>query len=421
MGSAGVLMSLMGLLVASATSFGVYMYRLNYPESSEKLAFFPQITYGQCLVLTGVCFVSLVVYVYDLHQQLIMVNMNMPIVPSSLPFFGHAPLFVTNSPWDLLLKWHQQYGPIFCFVLMGRIVVSVAHPDYLKIALQSKIRHVKKDVNFSMKPFLVILGKGIVSSENQSWMKQRLKMSTALRVDVLEIIPGITLEAVQRLMAILDEAAATGTKVELAESLRHLTLQVISSSFLSLSADESDSNFARMYLPIVDECNKRVWHPERSFLFFMPFFWRHLYNVHRLNSYVSSLISRRWEERKSGTKYGDMLDRVLDAYDKEYPGQENLTRDARIQFRDEMKTFMLAGHETSAAMMSWSLYELIGNDALMTEVSCEGERVFGKPTQKDWTQLKPPSLPSREELAKLTTAEGCLKVRCNYYGESIGV
>ena len=415
LGSFALISFLMGLLLASATAFGVYMFRETFPDDSELLASFPQVTYAQCMILCGVTILLLAIYAFHLNQQLNMISMDIPIVEnsfSSLPYFGQAPLFLTNSPWDLLLRWHRQYGPVFVFVLMGRTCVSVAHPEYLKVALQSKIRNVKKDVAFSYKPFLVILGKGIVSSENQSWMKQRLKMSTALRMDVLDIIPGITLQAVQRLYATFDVAADTGTKVELAESLRHLTLQVISSSFLSLSADESDSTFAQMYLPIVDECNKRVWHPERAYMFFMPFFWKHFYHVYRLNSYVSSLIWKRWEERQSSKeRRGDMLDRVLDTYEKENPGQD-LTKAAAEQFRDEMKTFMLAGHETSAAMMSWALYELIGDKELMKEVVTEAQGVFGEAAKSDWKELGTSSLPPREELSNLVTAEGCLKVHC---------
>jgi len=411
-GSYAVLTFLMGLLLASTTTFGVYMYRETFPDDAEMLNF-PAVTYAQCMSLCGITLVLLGLYAFHLSQQLTMISMDMPIVEnswSSLPYFGQAPLFLTNSPWDLLLRWHRQYGPVFVFVLMGRTCVSVAHPEYLKVALQSKIRNVKKDVAFSYKPFLVILGKGIVSSENQSWMKQRLKMSTALRMDVLDIIPGITLQAVQRLYATLDEASLSGSKVALGESLRHLTLQVISSSFLSLSAEESDSTFAKMYLPIVDECNKRVWHPERAYMVFMPFFWLHHYHVYRLNSYVSSLIWKRWQERKlSEERKGDMLDRVLDNYEKENPKQD-LTATAAKQFRDEMKTFMLAGHETSAAMMSWALYELIGDSDLMKVVVTEGEGVFGKANQSDWNELKVDSLPPREELSNLLTAEGCLKV-----------
>lgn len=105
-----------------------------------------------------------------------------------------------------------------------------------------------------------------------------------------------------------------------------------------------------------------------------------------------------------------MLDRVLDAYEKECPNQD-LTMEAATQFRDEMKTFMLAGHETSAAMMAWSLYELIGDNDLMGQVVTEGQSVFGDATKSDWAKLQVSSLPPREELSNLVLAEGCLKVR----------
>ncbi len=35
----------------------------------------------------------------------------------------------------------------------------------------------------------------------------------------------------------------------------------------------------------------------------------------------------------------------------------------------EIKTFLLAGHETSAAMLTWSLYELTQNAEAMAKVS----------------------------------------------------
>lgn len=39
-----------------------------------------------------------------------------------------------------------------------------------------------------------------------------------------------------------------------------------------------------------------------------------------------------------------------------------------LQIRDEMKTFVLAGHETSASMLNWSLFELMENKELMNKV-----------------------------------------------------
>ena len=45
------------------------------------------------------------------------------------------------------------------------------------------------------------------------------------------------------------------------------------------------------------------------------------------------------------------------------------------QLRDEIKTFMLAGHETSAAMMTWATYELSRRPDIMEKAKEEGRYV----------------------------------------------
>jgi cytochrome P450 len=365
---------------------------------------------------------------------------------NALPFIGHGLTFLRYPPWDLITAWHNNsssnlsgdkntgigvgdgtengphnhrsgsYSPIVCFPLLGATYFSVASPSLCRAILQSKISHIHKDIVKTMKPFLSILGTGIVSSEGEAWLRQRLKMSHPLRRDVLDLIPAQTLAAVQRLMAVLDAAAATRRKVPLGSLLRHLTLQVISGSFLSLGPEESDSTFAVLYLPIVDESNQRVWHPYRRFCFFMPSFWRYQSNVCRLNAYVSSLIRKRWDLRRkertaqlSSVRQVDILDKVLAVFEKEFPNATVLPESAVRQFRDEMKTFMLAGHETSAAMMTWALYELMHSDDLMNDVESEAATVFD--VNLDWRNASlDKDIPNPEELAKLNLSEASLKV-----------
>eukprot|EP00557_Chaetoceros_sp_GSL56_P007541 CAMPEP_0176497884 /NCGR_PEP_ID=MMETSP0200_2-20121128/11991_1 /TAXON_ID=947934 /ORGANISM="Chaetoceros sp., Strain GSL56" /LENGTH=577 /DNA_ID=CAMNT_0017895985 /DNA_START=52 /DNA_END=1781 /DNA_ORIENTATION=+ len=373
-------------------------------------------------------FTLFVLALYAMRQRSLLqrANLHMPMVPSYIPILGTALQFLTHTPWDLMESWHRTYGPIYAFKLLGKTCISIEQPEYLKEMLQSKIQNVKKDSNFSYKPFLPILGTGIVTSEGKSWMDQRRKISTALKVDVLELIPGATLGAVQRLMIKMDKCIETQTTLDIAEELRHLTLQVISECFLSLEAQESDTTFATMYLPIVEEGNKRVWSPERSFMFFMPFFWRHIFGIKRLNRYVSKLIVDRWNlrkmERNSGRDHSsrnetrrkeDVLDMVLGHFENENPGKE-LDSNWIRQLRDEFKTFMLAGHETSAAMMTWVFFELMKKNHIKKEVEKEAAKVFGN---KDWLQsgMDATCLPTREELSQLELSEACLKESLRLY------
>jgi cytochrome P450 len=396
------------------------------------------------------------VYIYQLvSYEQETYRLHMPVIPAHLPvmipYLGQAIAFLLRRPWDLLMMWHlEQYGPVFCFQLLGRTTVSLASPELIKLVLQSKISSVKKDIANTYHHFLVILGTGIVTSESTQWMQQRLKLSTALRQDVLTLIPKVTLLAIQRFMILLDHASEEMEKeVDLTEALRHLTLQVISGTFLSLDADESDSTFAEMYLPIVDESNIRVWHPYRPYCLFLPSWWIQHYNVYRLNTYVSKLIVQRWKERKVKQQEqqqkqeqnstvaptesnarrsssvllegGDMLDHVLLAYEQQQQQTLRLksedvilTKDAIRQIRDEMKTFMLAGHETSAAMMTWALYELMDNESLREQVAKEGNAIFS-PTI-NWKTASDLEIPLPEQIAQLVLAEACLKVRVSVVG-----
>lgn len=107
----------------------------------------------------------------------------------------------------------------------------------------------------------------------------------------------------------------------------------------------------------------------------------------------------------------DILDLVLDSYQKDHPDAKSMPDSAVRQIRDEFKTFMLAGHETSAAMMTWAFYELIGDTPLYEKVVKEGQDVFGA-ASIDWMKRTDSDLPARERLGDLTLSEACLKVSC---------
>jgi cytochrome P450 len=80
---------------------------------------------------------------------------------------------------------------------------------------------------------------------------------------------------------------------------------------------------------------------------------------------------------------------------------------SRRQVRDEVKTFILAGHETSAAMLAWAAHELVKGGGALEALREEAGRVWPGSSCATWTEEQ---LPSRtEELCDLTYSEACLK------------
>ena len=71
------------------------------------------------------------------------------------------------------------------------IAVVVADPDLGKRVMQVNLKNYKKDTEFSYEPFLGILGTGLVTSEGETWREQRQRISSALRVEILDDIIAI--------------------------------------------------------------------------------------------------------------------------------------------------------------------------------------------------------------------------------------
>jgi len=172
-----------------------------------------------------------------------------PRVKDGLPFFGQVFNLMKESPWNTMTSWAFKYGLTYRFHLFGNEGVVVADPKLLKVILSTKMSSFNKDTKWTYKPFMNLLGSGLVTSEGSEWRRQRLLLSQTLRIHILEEIPNMAFRAVQRFSLKLDAAVRNGTVIEMAEEFRHLTLQVISEAVLSIDSDESDRTFAKMYLP----------------------------------------------------------------------------------------------------------------------------------------------------------------------------
>jgi cytochrome P450 len=134
--------------------------------------------------------------------------------------------------------------------------------------------------------------------------------------------------------------------------------------------------------------------------------------VKTLNDYVSGIITRRWELRRQEASAGgksdrknDVLDKILGAIDPEEWGPEWIK-----QIRDELKTFVLAGHETSASMLTWSLYELMVSKEKTAKLRQESAAVY---KNMDTRTMQAP--PSKEALGGLQFSECCLRESLRKY------
>lgn len=312
---------------------------------------------------------------------------------------------VGNYPctWDLFARWATATAPKPVRVqIFTRHCVVIADPSTMKRVMSSNMKNYAKDLEFSYAPFMEILGTGLVTSGGETWRKMRNSISKALRVEILDDIIAIATRATDRLCAKLDAIKGSNTPIDMETEFRLLTLQVIGEAILSLSPEESDELFPSLYLPIMDECNARSLSPWRTYIPSGEWF-AHRRRVRQLDDAIVQIIRARWNKKRAGEEVpDDVLERVLDQVEVSEYGPA-----VETQLCFEIKTFLLAGHETSAAMLTWTLYELTRNGAAMSKVVSEAERLFGK--------LDQGALPSRDSLASLEYTLAALKESLRLY------
>eukprot|EP00892_Ulva_mutabilis_P004131 jgi/Ulvmu1/208/UM001_0212.1 len=337
----------------------------------------------------------------------------LPRVPGGMSLLRQLPAMALHPlPWDYMASWidNTKYNIMF-WGLPFQDFVIVRGGEAMKQVLQTRFKDWHKEMSLSFHPFLCIFGTGLVTSEGPLWQKQRKTMTPAFKGDILQDVIGIGQRAVQRLMTKIDDIAGTGRSIEIEEEFRLLTLQVITEAIMSLPYQESDRVFPKLYLPIMEECHLRVLQRWREYLPILPSWWSHRSRIRQLDAFVIGLLRTHRQQIETRAASSDTLEAqdMLDAIllGKRAAG-EAWSADLEKQLCYELKTFLLAGHETSASMLTLTLLEVLHNPAHSQRILAEAEAVLGPPGSQ-----REPTAAEAEEGMQYTRA--CLQEALRKY------
>ena len=335
-------------------------------------------------------------------------NSGLQWAPGSLPLVGHALALLQGQPYKIFDSWLRSAGQLALrFRVLDKECILVRGPAALKRVFQTKAKQYGKDKGFTYHPFMGILGSGLVTSDGDLWQKQRLLIGPALRIDILDNIVAIAHRAVRRLGDKLEASKGSGQPVDMEDEFRRLTLQVIGEAILSLGPEECDAVFPALYLPVMEESHRRVLQPFREYLPVLPEWWLYRWRMSKLNGFIIKLLRSRRDARAASTggkkasgSEDDILDRILDSVlgDEGTVGAWSHALEQQLCY--EIKTFLLAGHETTAETLTWSLYELSMSKSGMARVQEEAAAVFGASSKIS----DPPSRESCEQRMSFTVA-----------------
>lgn len=252
---------------------------------------------------------------------------------------------------------------------MGRHFHYFRSPDHVRAML-----HEHPDV-FAKSPFQKRLlgpavGEGLLSAMGEHWKFQRRAASPAFRIDALKaLVPAFSdaAEAVtQRLLA------QGGSTADIMGEMQHATLDVILETILG-GADPGfqPQRVARSVSDYVEVMGKPDMLDMLGAPNWIPRPWAEKGRraARQLQAAAVGAIARR---KASGEERPDLLGLLLAARDPE--SGRGFTD---IELRDNVVTFIAAGHETTALTLTYALYLIANSPDIQDRLAREARDVCG--------------------------------------------
>lgn len=285
-----------------------------------------------------------------------------------------------RDPLDLLVTTWQRFGDVSRLKLGPNVVYFIVHPDAVQHVLVNNTRnYVRDEVTF--REVESLLGKGLITLDGEEWRQRRKLMQPAFLQQKLNAMTADMVAEVKVMLDRFGQAKAAGTPLDVAEETGHLALDVVNRCLLRTNVED-----AAAFLDAMPHLLTTIAHRSRAVLRVpdavpTPMNQRYRKAVQTVDRIVVDTIQARRKESEQGH---DLLSMLMEAKDEETG--KGLS-DAEL--RNEVVTLMLAGHETTAVGLSWTLYLLSKYPGVRRQVRAEVSQVLGgrEPVVSDLAKL----------------------------------
>ncbi|PVD29000.1 hypothetical protein C0Q70_11597 [Pomacea canaliculata] len=262
--------------------------------------------------------------------------------------------YTSEQRTQYLLEYSKRY-PKFFRLWLGplRPVIFLNHPDTMKTLL--KRSEPKSHIYKFTFPWL---GEGLLNGNGPRWYRSRRLLTPAFHFDILKPYNTISNRAADVLVHAVEKPS-----MDIYSHVSLCTLDVILQCAMSYKDDiqlKGESHpYVQTVMQLTDMFSERGRNPlfALDFIYFLSSHGRKFKALCDFaHSVAENVIKARKErlEREEPPKkrHLDFLDILLTARDESGHGFTPL------ELRNEVNTFMFAGHDTTACAIAWTLYSL---------------------------------------------------------------
>ncbi len=274
-----------------------------------------------------------------------------PYVARGIPVLGVLP-HLRLAPLATLCRLVRAHPGV---IQLKRGWYLVSEPDDIQHVLAGPVRYIKGAFSRRVSRAIVdpmrdTLGDGLLTSEGELWRTQRKLAQPAFHKARLHLLGPAMAAAAQALSERWGNLRASGAPIEVVAEMRRVTLDTIGRTVLSMPIDERGA-LCRALGEIAAITNEQFSSllPQ---LHWLPTprnrYWRRLRVT--IDAEVHALLAERRREQRD---HGDVLSAYMSARDRR-TGDQMTDR----LLRDELLTLLVAGHDSTAQALCWTLYLL---------------------------------------------------------------
>ncbi|MFG2206567.1 bifunctional cytochrome P450/NADPH--P450 reductase [Streptomyces sp. NPDC048638] len=313
-----------------------------------------------------------------------------PASEDGIPLVDTTAAGLSSTPLQQTMDLAREHGPVFRRRLGDRETVFVSSLELVtELADENRFA---KGVSVVLENVREFAGDGLFTAYNDepNWAKAHEVLMPAFALGSMRTYHPAMLKVARRVMAAWDRRVADGSAVDVAEDMTRMTLDTIGLAGFGFDFE----SFARdTPHPFVDAM-------VRCLQWSMSKFARKAGEDHTaqdaafradadyLASVVDEVIAARTASGESGDD--DLLGLMLGGREGK-DGQQGPTLDL-ANIRNQVITFLIAGHETTSGALSFALYHLLKDPAALRLAQREADELWGDNPDPD---------PSFEDIGRL--------------------
>jgi cytochrome P450 len=323
--------------------------------------------------------------------------MKRPPGPKPRFLIGNMPL-ASADPLAVFLGWKREFGDIFYYRAAWIHVYFLNHPDLIEAVLVRNYQNFLKD--HVVRKSRWFFGDGLLTNEGESWLRQRRLAQPAFHRERIASYAKIMTDYADEMLASWHD----GETRDIHQEMMQLALRIVVRALFNVEPEQTETISKFMNVLMRNTTGARMLLPPQFRYLPTPAMIDFRRAVRQADETVYGIIARRREkETENESDSGDLLSMLMQARD------EDGGRMTDKQLRDEVMTFLLAGHETTALTLSWTWHLLGQNPEAEAKLHAELDQVLeGRE-------------PKFSDLQKLPYAERVIKESMRLYPPAWGV